>query len=77
MHNSLYALLKSKYVAAYLLHAQRICEANMSSVVNEKVVDKETDTMEYKSVEGMRTRGIHNEMPYFCSRGGRVEDTIL
>jgi hypothetical protein len=49
----------------------------MSSVVNEKVVDKETDTMEYKSVEGMRTHGIHNEMPYFCSRGGRVEDTIL
>lgn len=69
VHNSLCALLKSKYVAAYLLHAESTCEVNMSSIVNEKIIDKETDTMEYESVEGIRTHSIHKKCLTFVLEG--------
>ena len=51
VYDSLHALLKSKHVAAYLLHARRVREANMAGIVNEKIVHEEPDSMEDKSVE--------------------------
>jgi hypothetical protein len=51
VHDSLYTLLKSKHVAAYLLHARIICDADMAGIVNEKVIHEEPDSMEDESAE--------------------------
>jgi hypothetical protein len=50
-HDGLYALLKSKHITAYLLHAQSIRKGNIASVVNEKIIHEEPDSIEDKSVE--------------------------
>jgi hypothetical protein len=52
-HDGLYALLKSKYVAVYLLHAQSIREGNMAGIVNEQIVHKEPYSIEDKPFQSV------------------------
>jgi hypothetical protein len=51
-HDSLYALLKGKDIAAYLLHAQSVRKRDIAGVANEEIVHEEPNSIEDKSVQG-------------------------
>jgi hypothetical protein len=53
-HDGFYALLKSEHITAYLLHAQSIRKGNIASIVNEKIIHKEPNSIEDKSVQVIR-----------------------
>lgn len=51
MHDAFYALLKSEHIAAHLLHTQIIREANIASIVDEKIIDEITNPVEDESIK--------------------------
>lgn len=77
MHDGFYALLKSEHVAAHLLHTQGIREANIAGIVDEKIIDEIANPVEDESIKYLvRYVGCAIKKVYFCSRRGRVVDTM-
>lgn len=73
MYNSLHTLLKSKHVAAYLLHAYGIHDANMASIVDEKIIHEEPDSMEDESderAERTNTLPLRNSLLFLRRESG-------
>ena len=59
MHDGFYALLKSEHVAAHLLHTQSIREANITGIVDEKIVDEITNPVKDESRKCLvRSEGV-------------------